>query len=50
MPQSKITLIGMEQYLNPDHSLFEELTLPEGVDKDTLIGAIVLRCQEFELL
>lgn len=50
MPQSKITLIGMEQYLNPEHSLFEELTLPEGIDKDTLIGAIILRCQEFELL
>ena len=46
MPQSKITLIGMEQYLNPEHSLFEELTLPTG----TLIGAIILRCQEFELL
>lgn len=50
MPQSKITLIGMEQYLNPEHSLFEELTLPTGIDKDTLIGAIILRCQEFELL
>lgn len=50
MPQSKITLIGMENYLNPEHSLFEELTLPEGIDKDTLIGAIFLRCQEFEVL
>ena len=50
MPQSKITLIGMEQYLNPEHSIFEELTLPEGIDKDTLIGAIFLRCQEFEML
>lgn len=50
MPQSKITLIGMERFLNPEHSIFEELTLPEGIDKDTLIGAIFLRCQEFELL
>lgn len=50
MPQSKITLIGMEQYLNPEHSIFEELTLPEGIDKDILIGAIFLRCQEFEVL
>ena len=50
MPQSKITLIGMENFLNPDHSVFEKLTLPEGIDKDTLIGAIILRCQEFELL
>ena len=50
MPQSKITLIGMENYLNPDHSVFEKLDLPDGIDKDTLIGAIILRCQEFELL
>ena len=50
MPQSKITLIGMEKYLNPDRSVFENLTLPEGIDKDTLIGSIILRCQEFELL
>ena len=50
MPQSKITLIGMERFLNPDHSVFEDLTLPDGIDKDTLIGTILLRCQEFELL
>ena len=50
MPQSKITLIGMEKFLNPEHSIFEELTLPDGIDKDTLIGAIILRCQEFEVL
>lgn len=50
MPQSKITLIGMEQYLNPDHSVFENMILPDGIDKDTLIGSIILRCQEFELL
>lgn len=50
MPQSKITLIGMEKFLNPDHSIFEELTLPEGIDKDTFIGAVILRCQEFEVL
>lgn len=50
MSQSKITLIGIENYLNPDHSVFESMQLPEGIDKDTLIGAIILRCQEFELL
>ena len=50
MPQSKITLIGMENYLNPDHSVFENMVLPDGIDKDTLIGSIILRCQEFELL
>ena len=50
MSQSKITLIGIENYLNPDHSVFETMQLPDGIDKDTLIGAIMLRCQEFELL
>ena len=50
MSQAKITLIGMERFLNPDHSVFENLTLPEGIDKDILIGSILLRCQEFELL
>ena len=50
MAQSKITLIGMEQYLNPDLSVFESLDLPDGINKDTLIGTILLRCQEFELL
>ena len=50
MSQSKITLVGIENYLNPDHSVFETMQLPDGIDKDTLIGAIILRCQEFELL
>ena len=50
MSQAKITLIGIENYLNPDHSVFETMQLPDGIDKDTLIGAIMLRCQEFELL
>ena len=50
MAQAKITLIGIENYLNPDHSVFELMTLPEGIDKETLIGAIMLRCQEFALL
>ena len=50
MSQAKITLIGIENYLNPDHSVFETMQLPGGIDKDTLIGAIILRCQEFELL
>ena len=50
MAQSKITLIGMEKYLNPDHSVFESMQLPEGIDRDTLIDTILLRCNEFELL
>ena len=49
MAQSKITLIGLEQFLDPN-SVFDDLTLPDGIDKTTLIGTILLRCQEFELL
>lgn len=49
MAQSKITLTGLESFLEPN-SVFDELTLPEGIDLDTLKGTIFLRCQEFELL
>ena len=49
MAQSKITLIGLESFLDPN-SVFDELTLPSGIDLDTLKGTIFLRCQEFELL
>jgi len=50
MAQAKITLIGIENFLNPDRSVFEKMQLPNGIDKETLIGSIILRCQEFELL
>ena len=50
MAQYKITLIGLENYLNPSSSLFETMQLPDGIDKQVLIGTIMLRCQEFELL
>ena len=50
MAQAKITLVGMEKYLNPENSVFSQLTLPEGIDLETLKGSIILRCQEFELL
>ena len=50
MSQAKITLIGLENYLNPERSVFDNMVLPDGIDKDTLIGSIIMRCQEFELL
>lgn len=50
MAQAKITLIGIENYLNPERSVFDNMVLPDGIDKDILIGSIILRCQEFELL
>lgn len=50
MAQAKITLIGVENYLNPDRSVFDSMVLPEGIEREVLIGSIILRCQEFELL
>lgn len=50
MSQAKITLIGIENYLNPEKSVFDNLHIPADIDKETLIGAILMRCQEFELL
>jgi hypothetical protein len=40
----------MENYLNPDKSVFSNIVLPDGIDKDTLTNTMLLRCQEFELL
>ena len=50
MSQAKITLIGLENYLNPEHSVFEQMQMSEGIDMSTLTGTILMRCQEFELL
>ena len=50
MSSAKITLIGIETYLNPDHSVFEQMQLPVGIDRQILIDTILMRCQEFELL
>lgn len=46
----KMTLIGMENYINPSDSIINHMELPAGIDKETLLGSIILRCQEFELL
>ena len=51
MSLSKITLIGMQQYfLNMDLSLFDQLTLPEGISKDDLVDNILLQGGEFEVI
>lgn len=48
---AKITLIGCQAYYqNMNGDLFEHLLLPEGIDKDTLTGNILLRGSEFETL
>lgn len=48
----KITLLGMEQYLNPEDSLFKDIALPTSdlLDKDVLVDTILLECGEFEPL
>ena len=51
MAEAKITLIGMMDYFSTERSdLFANLRLPAGVDKDTLIAAIVMRGAEFPML
>lgn len=49
MSDSKITLIGLNKYLSYENkSLFDYLTLPEGIDKDTLCSNILQKGSEFE--
>ena len=48
---AKLTLIGFHNYLEAeDSSLFSQLSLPDGIDKDVLINNILLRGGEFEVL
>lgn len=49
MASSKLTIIGFENYLDPA-SLFDNLTLPAGIDKDLVINAIIQHGGEFEVL
>lgn len=47
MSSSKLTMIGLYEY---DNTLFDNLSLPEGLDKDTLVDNILLRSGEFEVI
>lgn len=50
MSNAKFTLIGAYQfYNNAGGDLFELLTLPDGIDKDTLTSNILLQGGEFEV-
>lgn len=49
MATSKLTIIGMENYLAPG-SVFNGLVLPAGIDKDIFIDSVILRGGEFELI
>ena len=51
MAIAKITLIGMNNYMESmNDDLFKYLTLPTGINKQTLINNILLRGGEFESL
>ena len=51
MASAKMTLIGMNIFmLNMNDDLFLNLTLPEGLDKQTLTDNILLRGGEFEVV
>lgn len=53
MSLAKLTLTGMWQYfksLDDNKDLFDNLTLPDGIDKDTLMENILLNGGEFETL
>lgn len=47
MSTMNLTLIGMYNY---DSTLFDELTLPDGIDKDLFIQSLLFKSGEFELL
>ena len=47
MASATMTLMGLYNY---DTSLFDFLTLPEDIDKDTLVDNILLRSGDFEVL
>ena len=44
---AKLTLIGMYNF---DDTLFEYLTLPDGINKETLVNNILLQSGDFEVL
>lgn len=52
MSSAKITLMGLYHFLKygDDIDLFENLILPEGIDKDTLVANILQKGSEFEVI
>lgn len=43
----KLSIMGMYEY---DPTIFDDLTIPEGIDRDTVIGEICIQCAELEIL
>lgn len=52
MAKAKMTLFGMYEYgiESGEYNLFDNITLPDGMDKDLLINNIIQRGGEFEVL
>lgn len=51
MSRYKITLNGVESLANSQgYSIFDNINLPEGIDKDILVPTIFERSNEFEVL
>ena len=49
MSLAKMTILGMETWLKEENnSLFKNISLPPGIDKDLVVDTIVLKCAEFE--
>lgn len=47
MATMTLTLIGLYKV---DNTLFDEMTLPSGIDKETFIDSLLMKSGEFELL
>ena len=47
MSSAKITLMGLTNF---DNSLFDDLVLPAGIDKDLFVNSLLLKGGEFETL
>lgn len=47
MSSAKISLLGL---YHANKSIFDLLTLPDGIDKDTLVDNILLKSADFEIL
>lgn len=45
--QATLSIMGLYNY---DKTLFDLLTLPEGIDKDTVVNNIVTQCAHLEIL
>lgn len=45
---SKLTIAGLNEYT--EGHIWDNLNLPEGIDKDTLITEIIRQCSEFSVL